>query len=251
MPVEPIKTRRLYQEVADQLSRLIAQGEFRPGQRLPSERDLAISLQVSRPTIREAMIALEIAGTIEIRTGSGIFVLDNTTPQTGQDIGPGPFELMQARIHIEGEAAAIAAAQISDLELEALSRANMEMEQLVAKHKPADEIDMKFHQMIGQATRNSAMAAAVDQLWQFRARMPMWSKLHEIIREIEKRRDWTDDRRAVMDHREIIEALRTRSPAKARRAMQAHLKRVRNVLMTASKLDLITIENDNRISAKE
>lgn len=251
MPVEPIKPRRLYQEVADQLSRLIDQGEFRPGERLPSERDLAASLQVSRPTIREAMIALEIAGVIEIRTGSGIFVLDSSKSETGQDIGPGPFELMEARIHIEGEAAAIAAPKISDVELEALVKANSEMETLAERHLPSEEADMRFHQIIGRATQNSAMAAAVDQLWEFRARMPMWRKLHEVIREIEKRRDWSDDHRAVMDHRGIIDALRTRDADTARRAMQAHLKRVSSVLMAGSELDLINIEPESALSAKE
>ncbi|MBB4301003.1 GntR family transcriptional repressor for pyruvate dehydrogenase complex [Rhodobium orientis] len=251
MPVEPIKPRRLYQEVADQLSRLIAGGEFKPGSRLPSERDLAQSLQVSRPTIREAMIALEIAGAIEIRTGSGVFVRDPAQSAAEADIGPGPFELMEARIHIEGEAAAIAAERLTDLDRTALEKALHEMERLAERQQSIEEADREFHQIIGRATRNSAMAAAVDQLWAFRARMPMWGKLHELIGEIKKHRDWNDDLSAVTDHRAIIEAFDTGDPQKARAAMQAHLRRVSDVLMTASELDLIQLNDKAAPAARE
>lgn len=242
MPVEPIKQRRLYQEVAAQLSRLIAAGEFKPGQRLPSERDLAASLKVSRPTIREAMIALELAGAVEIRTGSGIFVIDDHADSEGQDAGPGPFELIEARICIEGEAAAIAAERISEAELNGLEAINEEMADLTARRQSVEEADMRFHLAIAEATQNSALAAAVEQLWEFRARMPMWRKLHEMIWEIEQRPDWSDDRNAVIDHRDIVKALRSRNPAMARDVMQGHLKRVREVLLKASELDAVDIE---------
>lgn len=251
MPVEPIKTRRLYQEVANQLLQLIADGEFNPGDRLPSERDLAAGLQVSRPTIREAMIALELSGAIHIRTGAGIFVSQNPSPLSDQDGGPGPFELLEARLFIEGEAAALAAERITDKEIMELSKANRQMEKLAELNKPTEEVDLLFHLTISRATRNSAMEAAVDQLWDFRSRMPMWRGLHEVIHEIEKRNDWSDDRRAVLDHRDIIEALAAHDPDKARKAMRAHLERVSNALMAASELKLIDITNNNYLTTKE
>ena len=74
MPFQPVDSRRLYEQVADQIGGLVRRGEFVAGQRLPAERDLAKMLGVSRPVVREAMIALEIAGLIEVRTGSGAFV---------------------------------------------------------------------------------------------------------------------------------------------------------------------------------
>jgi len=242
MPVEPIKARRLYQEVADQLSRLITTGEFKPGQRLPSERELAAGLKVSRPTIREAMIALELARVIEIRTGSGVYVLDTSVMVPSEDAGPGPFELIEARILIEGEAAALAAQRISEVEVSALEQTVREMEKRVAQQLPAEEADMRFHQIVARATRNSAMIAAVDQLWDFRARLPMWRKLHEVIREIENRPDWTDDGNATRDHRQIVDALRSKNAEVARQTMQQHLQRVRDVLMTASELDVIRVD---------
>ena len=106
MKVEAVKVRRLYLEVAGQIETLIRSGEIKPGERLPSERDLAASFEVSRPTIREAMIALEIAGLVEIRTGSGIYALPlKQSPEaiTIDDV-PGPFEVLEARLLIETDA---------------------------------------------------------------------------------------------------------------------------------------------------
>ena len=68
----PVDTRKLYRQVADTIMASIQSGDYKPGARLPSERDLAASFKVSRPTIREAMIALEIRGLVEARQGSGI-----------------------------------------------------------------------------------------------------------------------------------------------------------------------------------
>lgn len=251
MPVEPVKTRRLYQEVADQLLRLIAAGEFKPGERLPSERELATSLQVSRPTIREAMIALELANAIQIRTGAGIFVSKPPVRPIALDAGPGPFELMEARVHIEGEAAALAAERISDGELRELRKANALMAKLVKRNASAEKVDKQFHQIVGRATRNSAMAAAVDQLWEIRSRMPMWRSLHETIQEIKRRRDWSDDHHALLDHQEITDTLAAHDSEQAREAMRRHLERVRSVLMAASELKILEINDEFCTSPEE
>ena len=74
MPIQAIDSDRLYKKIARQLSDLIAAGEFNPGQRLPSERELAQLLGVSRPSVREALIALDIEGKVEVRVGTGVFV---------------------------------------------------------------------------------------------------------------------------------------------------------------------------------
>src|SRR6478752_2735842 len=76
MPFQAVATQRLYEQVAGQVTDLVARGEFKPGDRLPPERDLAKLLGVSRPTVREAMIALEMAGLVEVRVGAGTFVTD-------------------------------------------------------------------------------------------------------------------------------------------------------------------------------
>jgi len=248
MPFTPIQPRRLYQEIADQIERLVGDGTFTAGERLPPERELAASLHVSRPTLREALIALELAGFIRIRKGAGIFVTEShpATHATELDIGPGPFELIEARLAFEGETAALAAERISDAELDALEAANATLEARTAHGLPGEEADWHFHQLIARATNNSAVISTVADLWSYRTRMPMWRRLHSVIREIEARPDWSDDRRAALDHRAIVAALRTRDPARSRAAMRDHLERVRKVLLTASDLNVIEFEPGHR-----
>src|SRR4051795_6841901 len=94
MPFHSIEPRRLYRQIADQIRGLIKSGEFPAGSRLPPERDLARQLGVSRPSVREALIALEVEGMVDVRIGSGIYVLAGTAlPKTGPDAAAGPFEL--------------------------------------------------------------------------------------------------------------------------------------------------------------
>src|SRR3954469_5567230 len=123
MPLQVIETQRLYQQAAEQIGDLIRRREIGAGQRLPSERDLARRLGVSRPVVREAMVALEIAGLVEIRTGSGIYVRGGTQPFALPDIAPSPFELIAARRMIEPEIAYAAAAAASPGELGEIAEA--------------------------------------------------------------------------------------------------------------------------------
>ena len=105
MPIHAIEPRRLYRQIADQLRTLISDGEYPVGSRLPPERDLSAQLGVSRPSVREALIALEVEGWVEVRTGSGIYVQEarqrsgTRSPRNGNGTGTdwGPLELMQAR----------------------------------------------------------------------------------------------------------------------------------------------------------
>src|SRR5450830_510131 len=125
MPIEAIEPQRLYRQISDQLRKLIIDGEFPVGSRLPSERDLAVQLGVSRPSLREALIALEVEGYIEVLMGSGIYVCPPSPPNEGEiDLSSeeGPLELIRARGVLEGEVAAMAAklgkkAQIDAIEV--------------------------------------------------------------------------------------------------------------------------------------
>src|SRR6186997_2777327 len=107
--------RRLYEQIAQQLAKSIADGKHEVGQRLPSERELAQTFGVSRPTVREAIIALELDGLVDVRLGSGVYVKNRRPPggtESAKDIGP--FELLEARRIIEGEACALAALRIGE-----------------------------------------------------------------------------------------------------------------------------------------
>src|SRR6266568_9235541 len=108
MPIHSIEPRRLYRQIADQIRTLIRSREFPAGARLPPERDLARQLGVSRPSVREALIALEVEGYVEVRVGSGVYVLGQR-PADRTDTLPadsGPSELIRARWLIESECAA-------------------------------------------------------------------------------------------------------------------------------------------------
>ena len=110
MPLQAEESRRLYRQIADQIAVLIEKGEYGPGERLPPERNLAKQLGVSRPSVREALIALEVEGYVEVRVGSGVYVLGlrPATPAT-LPADSGPFELIRARWLIEAECGAFAA----------------------------------------------------------------------------------------------------------------------------------------------
>ena len=111
-----------------QMQTLIDSGEYPVGGRLPPERELAERFEVSRPTIREATIALEALGRVQVKTGSGIYVLENLDLNAGGFDNISPFELTESRALIEGEAAALAAKMITDDELEQLEQSLHDMD---------------------------------------------------------------------------------------------------------------------------
>jgi len=234
MSETPIKVQRLYQQVADRLMVSIADGDYEVGKRLPSERDLASKFNVSRPTIREAVIALELAGTVEVRNGSGVYVIEkakNAMETSEMDIGP--FELMEARRLFESETAALAATIITDEELDQLEKAVEDMESdnvnNIDNHEDSDRL---FHVGIAQATQNSAIVATIENLWDVRNHSPICVRLLDKVRGqgIKPRID---------EHRAIIHALREHDPAKSREAMREHLSRVINVLFEATETEAI------------
>jgi imidazolonepropionase len=110
MPFEPIEPRRLFRLIAEQVATMIQRGDLPPGSRLPAERELATRLGVSRPSLREALIALELEGLVEVRGGSGVYVRPPplAAPLEGAD-APGPFDILEARARLEPDCAALAA----------------------------------------------------------------------------------------------------------------------------------------------
>jgi len=228
LEIQAVKAQRLYLQVAEQLVRSIREGNPEPGERLPSERDLAERFGVSRPTIREAMIALEISGLVEIRSGSGVYVLaqDNTAFAMPRDEGPGPFEILEARRLFEGEACALAAERIADEQLARLRELLAEMERENQQHEATEKADEQFHCLIAEAAANSAVSATVSWLWQLRNESEISQRFHQRVRS-------EGIKPIVADHRKIMRALEKRDPAAARRAMSRHLQRVIDGLIDA------------------
>lgn len=170
VPLQTVEPQRLYRQIADQLRGLIGQGEFAVGARLPAERDLAKQLGVSRPSVREALIALEVEGWVEVRTGSGVYVLDRSH-RASKPVAPtewGPLELIRARRVIEGETAAIAATIGKRKDIDAMSRAIETMRGLADREIMPLEGDRAFHVAIVNASGNTVLVETVQSFWDSR-----------------------------------------------------------------------------------
>jgi DNA-binding FadR family transcriptional regulator len=221
MPIQAVEVQRLYRQIADHLSELIASGEFPEGTRLPSERELAEQLGVSRPSVREALIALEVAGKVEVRVGSGIFVAPRRPVALVDPSkeGQGPFELLRARALVEGEVAAEAARTADPEELDVIRAAVEEMRVRQRRNLNPEEADRDFHLAIARATHNSPLASVVQDLWD-RGRGDIWRRMEQHFQ--------TPELRAAIleDHQTILAALETRDSRAARSLMRRHLERV-------------------------
>src|ERR1700693_1092703 len=172
MQIHSIEPRRLYRQIADQIRALIRSSEFAAGARLPPERDLARQLGVSRPSVREALIALEVEGLVEVKIGSGIYVLEprgDGESGTPVQAAMGPFELLRARWIIEGECAALSAKVAKRPQIAAIEEALQQMESVAndEKRQPLAG-DRLFHLRIAEATGNGALVAVVKMLWEER-----------------------------------------------------------------------------------
>lgn len=217
MQLEIVKTQRLYLKVAEQITRLVNDGEIKPGEKLPSERLLAEKLGVSRPTIRESMIALEIAGIVEIRTGSGIYITDQKPALSIQDGGVGPYEILDARYVVESEACAMAAKLITPDELMELQRAIEDMEEEEKRADASERADMNFHLIIAKATQNSAIYAMVKWLWELRNQSHLSQVFMERLRK-------EGIHPSIREHKRIVTALAKQDPERAREAMKLHIE---------------------------
>jgi len=221
MPFQSIEPRRLYRQIADQIRTLIKSGEFSAGARLPPERDLAKQLGVSRPSVREALIALEVEGLVEVRIGSGIYVQapsDHHRVANGaSDAAAGPFELLRARYVIEAECAALAAKSAKKNQVQAISDAldQMQVEIEASEDQPLGG-DREFHMRIAEATGNGALVAVVKMLWDERTG-PLYKQLEH---HYDAPALWGS---AMAEHRAIYKAIAARDATAARSAMQRHL----------------------------
>jgi DNA-binding FadR family transcriptional regulator len=202
------------------------------GTRLPAERDLAVEFDVSRPTIREAMIALEMRGMVEAKNKSGVYVIGNKTGDGRLgELDVGAFELIEARTMIEGEAAALAAVAIDDATLATL-RELLEAMTIEADQRGKVDVDREFHLLIAAASGNSLVRSMIESLWDIRESSPMCVHMFA-----QARRNGIAPR--VEEHRTIVDALAARDSKAARHAMRGHLMRVTEDLLEATRLELI------------
>ncbi|GGB56473.1 FadR/GntR family transcriptional regulator [Blastomonas aquatica] len=223
---------RLYQKLARQLFSELANGRYAVGDRLPAERELSIQYNVSRPAVREAMIALEVQGLIDVRIGSGAYVcaLPGETESPGFSVTA--FELMEARMLIEGEAAALAAVHIQDDEIAELEQLVREIDNENRLPGVRTKADQAFHLLIASATRNAVILSQVEEMWRLRSTSPNCALL------LDKART-ANVQPVVEEHLAVLEALRARDPAAARAAMRGHMGSVIDHLLFATEEEAI------------
>jgi len=215
---------RLYHSVAAQIAGLIEEGVFPPGARLPGERELATRFNVSRVTIREAEIALQAIGRIEIKTGSGVYVCEGQGLSSGSLPDASAFEVTEARSLIEAESAALAAKVITDERL-------VELEDLIVKMADEDtEIslaaDRDFHAKIAESSGNMVMLHIVQSLWKMREELPKVKHRYEAVCD-------ADAAKRGKEHQDILDALKARNPEAARTAMRQHFLRLIESMLDA------------------
>ncbi|KQM99410.1 FadR/GntR family transcriptional regulator [Sphingomonas sp. Leaf25] len=221
---------KLYRRIVQALITDITNGVFMVGERLPAERDLTERFQVSRPTIREAMIALEMKGIVEARKGSGVFVLASSSIEADQELDIGAFEITEARRMLEGEVAAVAATEITEPQLMELRGLLAEMEQ--DDNDAAEDADRRFHIAIAEATGNAVIISAVKDFWDLRFRSPL-------AREVLAKAGSLGTESRMAEHGRILTALESHSPTDARLAMRDHLSRVIDHLLHVTETEAV------------
>ncbi len=223
MPLQTVEPRRLYRKIADQISVLISAGEYTPGARLPPERDLAKQLGVSRPSVREALIALEVEGLLDVRVGSGIYVTDPAKRRQRHALqgDAGPFDVISARALIEGECAALAAKAAGPAQLDAIRAAHDSViRESRHDHNPL-VADRLFHVRIAEASGNSALVLAMQTLWD--------QRMGPLYRSLERKLEYPKmAAETVREHEAIVSAIMRRDPRAARSAMRRHMAQTHN-----------------------
>lgn len=226
---------RIYQKIVEIIKKDIAEGKYREGDTLPSERDLAKHLQVSRTSVREAIIALEVAGWVEVRLGSGIYV-KNVQPSaitpsltTFQDpeLRPflmnaeeiSPFSLLQARLLIEPECAALAAKNMTSEALQLIKEAYVQNVSDNIMHSTKHLGDRLFHIRIAEASGNDAYAFLLRQLMAHQ-----YGQLFTTLQRLYTPEDMP--MRSQQEHLDILIALENKDVQAAKSAMIQHLTNV-------------------------
>jgi DNA-binding FadR family transcriptional regulator len=216
MPIETIVPRRLYRQVAEQLRQLFDSGEFAVGDRLPPERELAERMGISRPTIREALIALEVEGRVRIRVGSGIYVTEPSRLPANPTTDEGPFELLRAREFVEGAVAEEAARSATAADIAAMDDILQRMEGKAHPNHATLTLDRAFHTTVASTLGNAVLVRVIGDLFDQRMN-PYFERLSSYFE------DPTTWNAALEEHRLVRDAIAAGDPKRAKQAMQEHL----------------------------
>jgi len=224
---EPIRPKKISEEIVEQIKGLIARGELKPGDRIPSERDLATMLSVSRPSVREAIMVLETMGFLDSRQGGGTFVRALTetsiTDPLARLVEQRDPELLRAlvevRMGLETWSAYLAAQRATSAEIAEMRRLYETMAEQATRGGWNAEIDADFHYTITAASHNSLQMHVLDSIHSL-----FHATIQVALMEFYRQRGHVDN--LLTQHREILEAIAARDPEMARQKMMAHLSLV-------------------------
>jgi GntR family transcriptional regulator, transcriptional repressor for pyruvate dehydrogenase complex len=223
----PVRTRRTFEEAVDQIAERIKLGDLRPGDRLPSERDLASQMQISRPTVREALKVLVDSNVVEVRPGSGggAFVVNDRIPAQlveRQDMRIGEVSgVLEARRLLEPRVAQLAALYATEEDFELMRRA-IDAQRAVAalpeflEHEDRFlQLDLQFHLAIARSTRNTTVVGLMRHL------LRKLEIARDMALHVELVPDWTID-----VHERTLAAIRSADPERIELVMDEHLGKV-------------------------
>lgn len=218
-----IHSSRLYEQIIEQIQNLVLAGTLRPGDKLPSERELAEQFGVSRTAVREAVKALREKGLVEIRPGRGTFITDSTSEVMRDSLDfmvkagliNGVSNLNEVRTLLEPGIAAMAAERITEADIQTLEQLIKTMDGAMDDADAFAEADLEFHLTLAGATQNRLIPILLDPIV-------------DILREHRKRVFQVEGgpQRGHYHHQRILAAIKQRNPAAARQAMQEHLQQV-------------------------
>ncbi|RZN58057.1 FCD domain-containing protein [Avibacterium paragallinarum] len=226
---------RSYKKIGNELKQQLKSGTYHIGDKLPPERELAEFFNVSRTVIREALIMLEIEGFVEVRKGSGVYLIDLPSQADNDEfleqIDVGPFELLQARQLLESSIAEFAAIQATRSDITKLKDILLRERQTLEQGDEDYIADEDFHRTIAEITQNEVIVQMQKSLWELRTSSKMWQGLHSHIPDQNYRHLW------IKDHENIVAAMQKKDPMLARNAMWQHLENVKQKLFELSDVD--------------
>ena len=225
--LEPIRPKKISEEIVNQIKQLISKGELKPGDRIPSERELATMLGVSRPSVREAIMVLEAMGFVESRQGGGTYVkaltegsIMNPLAKLVEKRDPELLRsLAEVRMGLESWSAYLAAQRATDADIAEMRRLYRIMEKQAAKGGWSPDVDAEFHYAITAASHNSLQMHVLDSIH---------SLFHATIQValMEFYQQQGHVQLLLAHHRDIMEAIAAHDPETARRKMVEHLAMV-------------------------
>lgn len=232
MPFEKVQPEKLSAAVVRQVEKLILRGILRPGERLPSERELSDKLGVSRPSLREAVAELQKRGLLEARANAGIFVTDVLGSAFSEALiglfanhDEAVFDYLSFRRDMEGLAAERAARNGTETDLKVIAELMAKMEAAHGKRNPSEEarLDADFHLAIIEASHNVIMLHMMRSMYQLLREGVFYNR-----QVMFKQRNTREQ--LLEQHRAINAALQARDPAAARAAVEQHLGYVEEAL---------------------